>query len=236
MLTSFYTASVGAISQQKGLDVTANNIANASTGGFKADKASFSDLLYTNVREPESTDSNLKVGHGAKVGKTDTLFTPGSIQQTDKSLDYALTDNNTFFAVKTTDGSVKYTRNGSFQMSKATDGKFYLADDKGSLVLDSHGQTITVKDEDDKQNVGVYTFKNLDGLSKAGDSYFNATAVSGEASVAQNAKVKQKYVEGSSVDMADEMSNVITSQRAFEFNAKIVQISDELMQTLNSMR
>jgi flagellar basal-body rod protein FlgG len=236
MLTSFYTASVGAISTQKGIAVTANNIANVSTDGYKADKPSFSDLLYTNVRGSHTDDSALKVGHGAKLNKTDTVFTQGGLTHTGNDLDYALCDNNTFFAVKAEDGSTKYTRCGSFQKSLRSDGKFYLADSNGNLVLGASGQTIPVTDEEKEQDMGIFTFKNLDGLIKSGDNYFSSTNSSGAAETAQNAKVKQRYVESSSANLSDEMSDAIISQRAFDFNAKMIQMSDEIMQTVNSLR
>jgi len=234
MLTSFYTATAGAIAQQNGMAVSANNISNSSTTGYKADEGVFSDLLYTNVRSGESND--LKTGHGTKLGSTDTVFTQGALTNTGNNLDYALGDSNTFFAVKTSDGSIKYTRDGAFSKSVGTDGKTYLSDNNGGYVLDSAGNSIVVTNDEEKQNIGVYTFKNLDGLLKSGDNYFSATNVSGNAENAKNADLKQGYLESSTSDLATEMSNVIVSERAFGFNAKIVQISDEIMQTVNSLR
>lgn len=234
MLTSFYTAATGAIAQQNGIAVSANNISNVSTGGYKADENVFSDLLYTNIHG-DGNDS-LKTGHGTKLGMTNTVFTQGSLRNTGCSLDYALGDSNTFFAVKTSDGSIKYTRDGAFSKSVGTDGKAYLSDNNGGYVLDSAGNPIVVTNEKEKQNIGIYTFKNLDGLLKSGDNYYSATNVSGNAYNVKNAKLQQGYLESSTSDMATELGNVIVSERAFDFNAKIVQISDEIMQTVNSLR
>lgn len=234
MLTSFYTASTGAIAQQNGIAVSANNISNISTNGYKADENVFSDLLYTNIHG--DGNDTLKTGHGTKLGSVDTVFTHGSLKKTGRSMDYALDDSNTFFAVKTSDGSIKYTRDGSFSKSIEANGKTYLSDGNGGYVLDGNGKSIVVTNDEEKQNIGVYTFKNLDGLLKSGDNYFSATNVSGNAYIVKGAKVEQGSVESSSTDMATEMSNVIVSERAFGFNAKIVQISDEIMQTVNSLR
>lgn len=233
MLTSFYTASTGAVAQQNGISVTANNISNISTNGFKADENVFSNLLYTNIHG-DGNDS-LKTGHGTKLGNVDTIFTQGSLKNTGYSLDYALGDNNTFFAVKTSSG-IKYTRDGAFSLSVGTDGKNYLSDNNGGYVLDSSGNPIVVTNEEDKQSVGVYSFNNLDGLVKSGDNYFSATNASGNAYSVKDAKLQQGCLESSTSDMATEMSNLIVSERAFDFNAKVIQMSDEIMQTVNSLR
>ena len=234
MLASFYTAATGAIAQQNGMSLHANNIANVSTSGYKADEGVFSDLLYTNVHS-DGNDS-LKTGHGTKLGATDTVFQQGSLNDTGRSLDYALCSDKTFFAVRGTDGTVKYTRCGAFTKSVGQDGKTYLSDGSGGYVLDGSGNAIAVTDDEKKLGIGVYTFKNLDGLVKTGDNYFSATNVSGDAYRAENAEIKQACLESSSTDMASELSNVIVSERAFGFNAKVVQMSDEIMQTVNSLR
>lgn len=233
MNTSFYTAAVGAVSQQEGLDVTANNIANLSTAGFKPDKASFADLVHTSVRDSESGPGT---GHGDALWKADTVFTQGGLKQTGRMQDYALTSDNAFFAVQDPDGTVRYTRDGSFQLSEQGDGSFLLCDSGGGKVLDRGGKAIAVRDGDAKQDVGVFSFRNRDGLVKAGGNDYAATAVSGPAAPAGNAEVKQGYLEDSSVSLADEISDMMTSQRAFEFDSKMVKISDEIMQTLNNLR
>lgn len=231
--TSFYTAAVGALSQQRGLEVTANNIANLSTNGYKPDKASFADLVYTNVRNSEPA---VKVGHGDALWKTDTVYSSGGLKQTSNMQDYALTSDNAFFAVRDAGGTVKYTRDGSFRLSRQRDGSFLLCNTDGAIVLDRQGMPITVRDRDARQPVGVFTFRNRDGLVKTGGNLYEATAVSGPAAPAENAEVRQGYVEVSTVNLADEISEMMTSQRAFEFDSKMVKISDEVMQTLNNLR
>lgn len=232
MINSFYTASSGVIWLQKGLDVTANNIANEATTGYKADKASFSDLLTSNVYANGINDK-MKMGNGVKLQKTDTVFTNGSLNSTGRTLDYALQSDG-FFAVQTADG-VRYTRDGSFILSQ-NNGNYYLATSSGDPVLNPNGQPIVVSDDQQNMDIGVYTFQNKDGLEKQGNNYFAATSNSGTASVIENPSLRQGMLENSSVDLADEMTNVITSQRAFQMNTKIVQMSDEIMQTINSLR
>lgn len=231
MINSFYTAASGAIWLQKGLDVTANNVANISTTGYKADKASFSDLVYTNVY-PNGVNDKLKIGNGVKITKADTTFTDGPINQTGRSLDFAL-QGNEFFAVQTPSG-VKYTRDGSFNLSEEN-GKNYLTTISGDYVLDSKGQPVVVTDEPNL-DIGVFGFQNTDGLQKEGSNYFAATASAGAVSAVQDPYIQQGALEGSAVNLADTMTDIITSQRSFQFNTKIVQMSDEIMQTINGLR
>lgn len=235
MTTGFHTAATGMIWQQKALDVTANNIANLSTEGYKADKASFADLLYTNVKD-ELGNSNLKVGHGAKLNKTDTIFDKGALEETGRSQDYALTDERDFFAFRASDGTVNYTRNGRFAVSRRNDGRYYLATESGDLVLDGNYNPILVTNQDAAQNVGVFTFRNLDGLLKSGDNGYVPTARSGQPTRVPNAEVKQKYLENSAADLATELTSMIIQQRSYDLNSRLVQMTDEVMQTVNSLR
>lgn len=235
MTTGFHTATTGMIWTQRSLDVTANNIANLSTDGYKADKASFADLLYTQIKDP-SQDPKLKVGHGAKLGKTDTVFTTAPLDKTDRPQDYALPDERQFFAIRKADGSTVYTRDGRFIVSKHNDGRFYLANSAGEEVLDQNGRPVIVTNPKEAQNVGVFTFRNLDGLEKAGGSAYTATNRSGPATGVANAQVWQGYLESSGADIAKEMSNMIIQQRSYELDAKMVVMTDEVMQTVNNLR
>jgi len=236
MISSFYTAATGAIELQKGFNVIANNIANVSSTGYKASEPTFADLIYTNMDAPKGATTDLKSGHGTKLDKTDTLFTEGTIENTSRSLDYAITTPNHFFAVAA-NGQVKYTKNGNFHLS-VEQGKNYLAASDGSYVLDPKGQKIVVTKETDNLNVGVFSFANCDGLVRTGNSAFTATNLSGAAKVVTNpeTELKKGWLEGSGVSVVDEMSSVIDLQRTFQFNSKIVQISDQITQTVNSLR
>ena len=230
MTTGFSTATTGMIWAQKSIDVTANNIANVSTTAYKPDKDSFADLLYTQVHEAD-IKPDLKVGHGSKLNKTDTLYEAAAISPTGQPLDFALTDKRDFFAVRTPAGQTLYTRDGHFILSKHSDGHFYLADSAGNTVvggeqlIDSPNPTVT-----------AFTFKNLDGLIKTGNNDYEATDRSGQAALVDNPEYRQGYLEGSGADLATELSNVIVQSRAFELDAKMAAMTDEVMQTVNSLR
>ncbi|HEX3037500.1 MAG TPA: flagellar hook-basal body protein [Oscillospiraceae bacterium] len=232
MISSFYTAASGAIWLQKGIDVTANNVANISTNGYKADKVSFSDLVYTNVY-PKGENDKLKMGNGVKLDKIDTVFTDGPINPTGRPLDFALQSDG-FFAVQTPSG-VKYTRDGNFTLSEEN-GQSFLTTPSGDYVLNSQGQRIAVNDDQQNLDIGVFKFQNTDGLVKDGNDYIVPTTNAGTVSVVQDPIIRQGALEGSSVNLADEMTDIINSQRSFQFNTKIVQISDEIMQTINGLR
>lgn len=234
MINSFYTAATSTIQLQKGMDVTANNIANVSTTGFQAQKGGFADLVYTNIHAAEGTDSDLVSGHGTKLAKTDTLFAASALNNTSRSLDYALPEAYQFFAIRSGD-TVQYTRNGNFHLSMQGNANYLVSSD-GGYVLGTNGQPIQVTDEKQAAPVGVYTFSNCDGLERAGGTYFVETANSGRAQTVQNAEVQQGYLENSSVNLPDEMASILETQRAFQLNSKMVQVSDEIMQTVNGLR
>ncbi len=235
MINSFYTAAASLTEMQKGFDVTANNISNVSSSGYKASEATFADLIYSNMKDAQGSNSDLKSGHGAKLDKTDIEMSQGEIQQTGLPLDYAILDPNGFFAVQK-DGRVEYTKNGNFHLT-VTQGKNYLTASDGGLVLDSKGQPVTVANENDSSAaIGVYTFQNSGALERIGNCSFLPTAASGTATAAVNPELKKGWLEGSNVSIADEMASVISLQRAFQMNSKIVQMSDEITQTINSLR
>lgn len=234
MINSFYTAATGTIQLQKGIDVAANNIANIETTGYKATEPTFSDLLYTNLHAAPTTQTDLKSGHGAKLAKTDTVFTQGGLEQTGRMMDYALTQPDEFFAVQT-GGTVKYTRNGNFHISEEN-GTKYVVDSTNGYVLDANGQRIAVDSETADIPAAVYSFPNCDGLSREGNSYFTATGHSGAGVAVANPAMKKGWLENSSADLTTELTSVMELQRAFQMNSKMVQMSDEIMQTVNSLR
>lgn len=235
MIRSFYTAAASLTETQKGFDVTANNISNASSSGYKASKATFADLMYTNIKDAEGANSDLKSGHGAKLDKTDIEMSQGDLQQTDLPFDYAIISPNGFFAVQK-NGRVEYTKNGNFHLTVVQD-KNYLTTSDGGFVLDSKGQPVTVESENDTPaDIGVYTFQNSGALERIGSCSFLPTAASGAAVAAENPELKKGWLEGSNVSLTDEMATVMSLQRAFQMNSKMVQMSDEIAQTINSLR
>lgn len=223
MISSFYTAAAGTVQLKYGVDVIANNIANANNSGYKASGASFSDLVYTNIREPEDALTRLEAGHGTKLGETKIDFEQGTLQPTQNLTDFAISGDG-FFAVATDDG-IKYTRTGSAFLTQDADGTFYLASTLGGLLLDKDYQPIAVSDINTQEiPLGVFGFDNNDGLIRDGGNFFVPGETSGNIHLTENASVRQGYLEASSVDIAGEMSDLIAYQRAFQFSSKMVQI------------
>lgn len=244
MINAFYTASLGLISQQYNMDVLANNIANINTPGYKGQRATFVDLLYNNIPSANGTTSR---GSGTYIVSTDTVFTQGYPEQTDRKLDVAIKGEG-FFAVRSSDGSTYYTRDGNFQMQLQSDGQYALTNSSGDYVLDNKFKPIIISDpgsdlkysldpnNPDSLNPGIFSFKNVDAMTRAENNCYLANAQSGDPSLMANAVIMQGYIESSAVDIADEMSKVIIAQRAFQFNAKLIQIADEIEQMTNNMK
>ena len=234
MISSFYTASASAVQTQRGMDVVANNIANVSTNGYKPVNGAFADLVYTKDQAESVTE-----GHGTRLANTSTTFVPGPLSGTGQILDFALSDNNTFFAVKTPDGT-QYTRVGNFHLSEHN-GAYYLTSQQNGYVLGSDGNPIavdptTLENGFDASRVGVFSFENVDGLARQNETMFLATQASGNATSVRNPEIRQGFLESSAVNLTDEMANLIQTQKAFQFNCRMVQISDEIMQTVNNLR
>ena len=238
----FFTASSGVISYQIGMDITANNLANVNTYGFKAARPSFADLIYT---KRNNNIEEVQTGHGIKIDKTDLMFEQSQLRHTDRDFDFSALDEG-FFAVETPSGNVAYTKDGSFYMTdiEGNGETWTLCDSKGSYVLDYEGNRITVPFNDDMQvifeelipQIGTYRFENPYGLDQFGDNYYINTGSSGEAIADENITKKQGYLEASSTSVANEMSKVIEYQRAFQLNINMVKLHDDLNNTVNNLR
>lgn len=249
MIRAFYSAASGTASYQKQLNVTANNMANASTAGFKAQRANFSDLIYTRLATPEEQENELLMGNGVRIGDVSLLLEQGSIKQTGYPLD-AVIKGEGFFAVRTAGGKDYYTRAGDFKVSNNVNNA-YLVTSNGDFVLNDAKQPITIngKLEDlkflspsakaagkESIKLGVFTFDNPYALEKDGYGRFSANAMSGEAKLSYDADIQQGALEASNVDMVTEMSKLIEAQRGFQFSAQIIRTADELENTANNLR
>ncbi|MDF2567474.1 MAG: flagellar basal-body rod protein FlgG [Oscillospiraceae bacterium] len=234
MIRGFYSAGSGLRTQQTALDNAANNIANVNTTGYKKQSLSFSDLLYSNLATPEgNAPQNLKVGNGVRETQADTLFTQGGVQQTGGILDFAITANG-FFGVLSPDGTVRYTRDGSFKISPEQQGNYLVTAD-GGYVLDKNGNKILAESQDLINQIGVFDFANPYGLQQAGNNMFEKTGISGNA-VGITGQLHNGYLEYSNVELADEMSSLISIQKAYQFNAKLIQTADEIENITNNLR
>lgn len=258
MIPALYVSKTGLSAQDTQLSTIANNLANASTVGFKRDRAVFEDLFYQIQRQPgaQSTQdtqlpSGLQVGTGTRVVGTQKEFTVGSMEVTGNSLDVAI-DGRGFFQILSPDGEVTYTRNGQFHLS--ADGE--LVNAEGLLLQPAitvpQGTTqitigndgvvsATLPGQPEAAQIGqleLVDFINPAGLQAVGGNIFRQTAASGDP-VAGNpgldgmGQVKQGVLESSNVDIVEEMVNMITTQRVYELNSKVVSASDQMLQYIS---
>lgn len=232
MIQAYYTATNGAMSNQRYLDVLSNNMANVQTEGFKRSKAEFSDLLYTNIRGQEGANTELKAGTGSKINTVSVVFTQGTPYHTGIPTDYAINGDG-FFAVEFEE-EILFTRGGSFQVTDI-DGEKYLTY-QGGYVLNKDEEPIIIEDPADIIDVGVFKFNNSGDLEQAGNNLFRIANEDAEYELLENAKVLKGFIESSNVEIADEMVKLISIQKSFQLNSRIIQTADEIEQTINSLK
>lgn len=235
MDTSFYTAARGAIEQQKRMDVVANNLANTNNYGYKTKNAVFSDLMYYNMHNTDGGETARKAGSGITVEKTDTDFTPNAFVTTNGAYDYAISGKGFFMLRNPQSGEITYTRNGHFSLSQR-EGQMYLVNDNGNLVLDQNQNSIVAGQAGLSGQIGVYSFNILDGMLSVGENEFAAVEKNGAPFLVQGDVLEEHALETSGVDVADEMTRIIESQRAYSYALRMVQTSDEIVSTINSLR
>ncbi|MFT3951816.1 MAG: flagellar hook-basal body protein [Oscillospiraceae bacterium] len=247
MNNMFYTGKSGLSAYENAVNVTAHNIANTSTTGYKSTKANFRELVYNNMdinkNDALTEETSVKSGHGVRIYDDSLQFTQGELAKSDYPLDFAL-EGDGLFAVER-DGAVQYTRDGTFDISVEAGGNYLVTSD-GAYVLDANSQKIIVPDAADgtldtgavKNAIGVFDFTNPYGLQRAGDQSFYQTEISGEAQPmeAGTYKLLESYTERSNVDIAKEMSDMIVLQRAYQFSSRVVQTADEMEDTVNALR
>jgi flagellar basal-body rod protein FlgG len=261
MLRSLYTAATGMDAQQTKLDIIAHNLANASTTGFKKTRADFQDLLSETIRAASPTSAQggsqptpLQVGLGVHTASTSRSFAQGDMIETKNPLDLTV-EGSGFFRVQRANGDIAYTRDGSFRLDAAS----RLVTQLGELLepgitLPADATNITVKPDGtvqarlpnrtDMVDIGAIqlaTFANPGGLEAIGNNLLLATASSGDAIVVKpgdqgSGSIAQGALEGSNVSAVEEMINMISTQRNYELNSKIVESADEMLQKLTQIR
>ncbi|GAA6924151.1 flagellar basal-body rod protein FlgG [Helicobacter pylori] len=261
MLRSLYSATSGMLAQQTHIDTTSNNIANVNTTGFKKSRADFSDLFYqamqyagTNTSNTTLSPDGMEVGLGVRPSAITKMFSQGSPKETENNLDVAITGKG-FFQVQLPDGTTAYTRSGNFKL----DEQGNLVTSEGYLLIPQ----ITLPEDTTQVNIGVdgtvsvtqglqttsnvigqitlANFVNPAGLHSMGDNLFSITNASGEAIVGNPdsqglGKLRQGFLELSNVRLVEEMTDLITAQRAYEANSKSIQTADAMLQTVNSLK
>ena len=236
MELSFYTAAVGANAQQGRMNVVANNLANINTEGYKAQSAGFVDLLYNKYYRAATRDP--ETGSGARVEKTDILFEQGGIIPTGGKYDFAIMGEGFFALYDPGTGNVFFSRNGHFSLSEYPGNIFYLANDNGYLVLDRNFDIVPYKPhgEEISVDIGVFDFNNKEGMLLRGGNMYEAVEKNGAPFLNENVSLLQGRLEMANVDLAYEMAKVIETQRVYQMTLKMVQTSDEIEQTINSLR
>jgi flagellar basal-body rod protein FlgG len=255
MLRSLYIGATGMIAQQLSLDVVANNLANANTTGYKKGRADFQDLMYQIVQEPGTTanqagtgPTGIQVGLGVRPAAVGKIFTQGDFQSTNNPLDVAI-EGDGFFQITLPNGESAYTRSGAFKINEdgyLTTAEGYLVEPNIALPADtleitiSAAGTVAVSQPNSSalNTVGelqVARFQNPAGLRAIGKNLFQETESSGAPTLAVpgeegSGTLAQRFLEGSNVSVVEEVVQMVTSQRAYEANSKVIQTADQILQ------
>jgi len=250
MMDALYSAATGMMAQQTSMDVVANNLANATTTGYKRDRMDLVDLAYQPFRLPTGKDG--QVGLGAAPGAIGKEHEQGGLQNTGRGLDVAIQGEG-FIQVTRPDGTLAYTRAGNLQV----DANGRLGTPGGELLqpritIPATASDVTIAPNGDVTGtvagaitkLGTITtaaFANPSGLLPAGDNLFTATANSGAADAGSpgtgsRGQLTQGVLESSNVNVGTEMISLIITQRAFEASSKVVSASDEMMGMANGLR
>ncbi|AHI04872.1 flagellar basal-body rod protein FlgG [Bdellovibrio bacteriovorus W] len=261
MLKSLNTAATGMAAQQTNMDVIANNIANVSTNGFKRSRAEFEDLMYQTQKEPGTatgmnsySPNGVQTGLGVRTAAIQKDFAGGNAQVTKNPLDMQI-EGSGFFQVLTPDGQLAYTRDGAFKKdaqgrlvdknANLLQPEIVVPPDVAGIEVSPNGEVRVIQGLNDApQTIGqidLANFVNPAGLKALGKNLFAQTPSSGQPIQARpglngTGYLAQGQLEASNVNIVDEMVNMITSQRAYETNSKVIQASDQMLQSINNLR
>ncbi|HEC01052.1 MAG: flagellar basal-body rod protein FlgG [Emcibacter sp.] len=255
-------AATGMIAQQLNVEVIANNIANMNTTGFKRQRAEFQDLLYQNIERIGSnssdtgtvTPSGIQVGVGVKTGGVYRITEQGSVVGTENDLDVAINGNG-YYRITLPTGDNAYTRAGAFQLGPTgqivtlegyTVGPgLTIPQGAVDIAINPEGEVlVTLQGQINPTNVGrleLVTFPNPAGLEATGNNQFLETPASGAANVGVPntpgfGALLQGFLENSNVNSVSEITSLITAQRAYEMNSKVISTADEMMSVTSNLR
>lgn len=261
MIRSLYTAATGMMGQQLSIDTISNNIANVNTIGYKKQRAEFADLMYQTLKYAGTSTSattisptGMEVGLGVRPTAIAKIHTVGNLKETNGDLDMAITGKG-FFQVQLPDGNTAYTRNGSFKIDAngnvVTDDGYLLTpelvipEDATQITIGTDGiVTVMQAGATDATQIGqieLADFINPAGLHSLGDNNYLQTTASGDPIVGNPGlngigQTRQGFVELSNVQLVEEMTDLITGQRAYEANSKAITTSDEMLSTVNQLK
>ena len=252
MLRAFSTAATGMEAQQRMVDVTANNLANINTNGFKRSQVDFQDLLYVEIRASGTevasgitAPAGIEIGSGVRVASTVKVFSGGELQNTNRPLDVAILGEG-FLQVSLPGGELRYTRDGSLQLNaegQLVTSTGYTIQPSISIPTDAEsvdiakdgGVNVTVAGTSSVVgNIELARFPNPPGLSSEGDNLFAETAASGTATTGTPGDsafgtLQAGFLEKSNVQMITELVNLIKAQRAYETNSRAIRAADEML-------
>lgn len=260
-MQSLQIAASGMMAQQLNVDVISNNIANMRTTGFKRVRAEFQDLLYQDLRRVGAATSDtgtqvptgLQLGFGVKTGATSRVMSQGTLTSTDKELDLAIRGEG-FFVINLPNGQVAYTRDGSFE--RDAQGRLVTLDGyevQPSITIPSNAHSVTINTEgtvevliDDSTTptqvgqIQLARFVNTAGLQSIGENLYLETPSSGQATIGVPGApgfgdVLQRFLEEANVNAVAELSQLISAQRAYEMNSKVISASDEMMASVTNI-
>jgi flagellar basal-body rod protein FlgG len=256
------TAASGMYAQQVNIEVISNNISNINTTSFKKQRADFTDLMYQEIiANPQSTNipgisqssaEKVQVGNGVKVSSSKKIFEQGSLTRTGHQLDVAIHGDG-FFQVRKSDGSYAYTRDGSFSLSgdgslvtsngNRVEPGFTINSDVQSVQIAKDGTVSVTEANGDTFELGqieLAKFVNPAGLKALGDNMYAETPASGNPLLGTPGSegfgnLSQGYLEGSNVDIVEEMISMITAQRAYEINSKTIKTVEDMISMANNL-
>jgi flagellar basal-body rod protein FlgG len=251
------------IGQQANIDTISNNLANVNTSGFKKMRADFEDLLYQTVKTagtPATEDTvvpvGIQMGHGVKVAATQRMFSQGSLQNTENVSDMAIQGEG-FFRIQMYDGTYAYTRDGAFKVDSdgrlVTSNGYWVLPDiimpenflPQTIAVTKDGRvSVKIPASDDPVEVGqieLYRFPNPVGLTAVGENLFKVTNASGDPIPGRPGyegmgQIVHKFLEMSNVSVVREMVDLIVAQRAYEFNSRTIQTSDNMLGTATTLK
>jgi flagellar basal-body rod protein FlgG len=255
MNTSLYIATSGLNAYQKKLDTISNNMANAETVGFKRREASFEENLAVSIENQKSagneigrlTPNGIRIGSGVHTSSSQLVLDQGSAKATNNPLDIMITGSG-FFQVGQGDGAeVFYTRNGAFQQSPTGDGTYRLVNADGRFLLDETGSPVEIPNgvefavsgngmvSASNQQIAIVDFVNPQKLLGEGGNVYRFTGGADEVLANATSTIQQGYLEASNVDLSKEITDMITTQRGFQFNSRSISFADQMMGIANGI-
>ena len=260
MIGALNTAATGMATQERQIESISNNLANVSTTGYKKSRSEFQDLLYETIQEPgvatsqnTATPTGIQRGSGARQVATQKIMSGGAPKVTQRELDVAI-DGDGFFMVQTPSGQRGYTRDGAFKLDATgrlvnasgfpIEPAISIPPNAGGLTIAQDGTVSFTDQQNQLQQVGqlqLATFINAEGLKAMGGGLYSATPASGPETPMNPGQegagvLLQHHLEASNVNAVEEMVNMISAQRGYELNSKVINAVDQMLQATTNLK